>query len=199
MVGCVVDSGWSVTATAQRFQVDAKTERKWRDRFLSESPGGLRDRSSRPQRSPNRTPRPLRRRVLKMRRKRRWGAAHIAFEVGLASSTVQAILNGCGVGRLDRGDRATNTRPARRYQRERPGELIPLTSRRSLGSPMVAGGGPVAAVMRVKDPNFAESDTDTFTLRSMTAVASPTQRSTTMNKPTPPRGSGHGPQPGTRR
>jgi len=44
MVGCVVDGGWSVTATAERFQVDAKTVRKWRDRFLSEGPGGLRDR-----------------------------------------------------------------------------------------------------------------------------------------------------------
>jgi len=36
MVGCVVEQGWSVAATAERFQVDPKTVRKWRDRFLAE-------------------------------------------------------------------------------------------------------------------------------------------------------------------
>ena len=139
MVDCVVQRGWTVTATAQRFQVDAKTVRKWRDRFLTEGPGGLRDRSSRPRWSPNRTPRPLRRRVLKLRRKRRWGAAHIGFEVGLAASTVQTILNQAGVGRLDRGDRATDTRVVRRYQRDTPGELIHVDIKKLAGIP--AGGG----------------------------------------------------------
>ncbi len=139
MVDCVVQRGWTVTATAQRFQVDAKTVRKWRDRFLTEGPGGLRDRSSRPRRSPNRTPRQLRRRVLKLRRKRRWGAAHIGFEVGLAASTVQTILNQAGVGRLDRGDRATDTRVVRRYQRDTPGELIHVDIKKLAGIP--AGGG----------------------------------------------------------
>ncbi len=139
MVGCVVEHGWSVTATAQRFQVDAKTVRKWRDRFLAEGDAGLLDRSSRPRRSPNRTPRRLRRRVITLRRKRRWGAAHIAFEVGLAASTVQGILTRAGLGRLDRGDRATDTRPAQRYQRERPGELIHVDVKKIAGIP--DGGG----------------------------------------------------------
>ena len=139
MVDCVIEGGWSVTATAGWFQVDAKTVRKWRDRFLTEGPGGLRDRSSRPRRSPNRTPSQLRRQVLAMRRKRRWGAAHIAFEVGLAPSTVQTILNGAGVGRLDRGDRATNTRVVQRYQRDTPGELIHVDVKKLAGIP--DGGG----------------------------------------------------------
>ena len=56
MVACVLDRCWSVAATAERFQVDAKTVRKWRDRFLAEGDAGLWDRSSRPRRSPNRTP-----------------------------------------------------------------------------------------------------------------------------------------------
>jgi transposase-like protein len=81
MVGCVVEAGWSVAATAERFQVDPKTVRKWRDRFLVGGEAGLRDRSSRPRRSPNRTPQRLRRQVIRLRRKRRWGAAHIGFEV----------------------------------------------------------------------------------------------------------------------
>jgi transposase-like protein len=29
MVGCVLEMGWSVESTADRFQVDAKTVRKW--------------------------------------------------------------------------------------------------------------------------------------------------------------------------
>jgi transposase-like protein len=50
MVACLVDRGWSVTATAERFQVDAKTVRKWRDRFVADGDAGLEDRLSRPHR-----------------------------------------------------------------------------------------------------------------------------------------------------
>jgi hypothetical protein len=81
----------------------------------------------------------LRRRVLRLRRQRRWGADHIGFEVGLASSTVQNILNAAGVGRLDRGDRATHREPARRYQRDTPGELIHVDVKKLAGIP--PGGG----------------------------------------------------------
>jgi transposase InsO family protein len=142
MVLCVVDDGWSVAATAERFQVDAKTVRKWRDRFIADGVAGLVDRSSQPLRSPNRTPRPLRRRVIRLRRQRRWGAAHIAHEVGLAASTVQAILGRAGLGRLDRGDRATDGGSKRRrvrYQREHPGELIHVDVKKLAGIP--PGGG----------------------------------------------------------
>src|SRR5437879_4093913 len=84
MVGCVLERGWTIEATAERFQVDAKTVRKWRDRFVTEGEAGLLDRSSRPHHSPNRTPRTCRRRVVQLRRQRRWGADRIAFETGLA-------------------------------------------------------------------------------------------------------------------
>ena len=142
MVDCVVVGGWTVTAVAERFQVDAKTVRKWRDRFLAEGSCGLRDRSSRPHRSPNRAPEALRGRVIRLRRRRRWGAAHISFEVGLAASTVQRILHTEGLGRLDRGDRATNaaSKPApQRYQRDTPGELIHVDVKKLAGIP--PGGG----------------------------------------------------------
>ncbi|MCP4965505.1 MAG: transposase, partial [bacterium] len=138
MVACVVDQGWTIEATAERFQVDAKTVRKWRDRFLAGGVSGLRDRSSRPKRSPNRTPRGLRRRVIRLRRERRWGADHIAYEVGLAASTVQLILDRAGEGRLDHGDRATKAKP-RRYQREHLGELVHVDIKKIAGIP--DGGG----------------------------------------------------------
>ena len=138
MVALVIDDGWSIEATAERFQLDAKTVRKWRDRFLTEGEAGLQDRSSRPHRSPNRTLARRRKRVVHLRRKRRWGADRIAHETGLAPSTVQAILNAAGLGRLDSGDRATRP-PIVRYQRERPGELIHVDVKKIAGIP--PGGG----------------------------------------------------------
>ena len=65
MVECVLVAGWTIEATAERFQVDAKTVRKWRDRFVAEGNEGLLDRSSRPHRSPNETSRSRRARVLR--------------------------------------------------------------------------------------------------------------------------------------
>lgn len=137
MVACVLEQGWTVEMTAERFQVDAKTVRKWRDRFVANGAAGLLDRSSRPHRSPNRTRAAVRRKVLELRRRHRWGADHIAHETGLAASTVQGILNAEGVGRLDHGDRVAE--PVMRYQRERPGELIHVDVKKIGGIP--DGGG----------------------------------------------------------
>jgi len=153
MVDCVLIDGWSVEATADRFQVDAKTVRKWRDRFLTEGETGLLDRSSRPRSSPNRTPRARRRQVVRLRRKRRWGANHIGHELGMAASTVQAILNAEGLGHLDRGDRATDAEPVRRYQRERPGELIHVDVKKIAGIP--TGGG-----WRVRGRGYSGDNTE---------------------------------------
>jgi transposase InsO family protein len=139
MVDLVVEDGWTIEQTAERFQVDAKTVRKWRDRFLAEGPAGLEDRSSRPHRSPNRLPRACRRQIIRLRTKRRWGADHIAHEVGVAASTVQTLLRREGLGRLDHGDRATDREPVRRYQRDRPGELVHVDVKKLSGIPN--GGG----------------------------------------------------------
>lgn len=137
MVACVLDQHWTIEQTAERFQVDAKTVRKWRDRYLAEGDDGLLDRSSRPHRSPNRTRPKLRNKVLRLRRQHRWGADHIAHETGLAASTVQSILRAEGVGRLDRGDRATD-KPMR-YQFDEPGAMIHVDVKK-LGA-IPAGGG----------------------------------------------------------
>jgi hypothetical protein len=85
-------SGRTIEATAERFQVDAKSVRNWRDRFLTEGPSGLLGLASRPHRSPNATPDGSRRRISELRKTRRWGAAHIGHDVGRAGSTVQNIL-----------------------------------------------------------------------------------------------------------
>ena len=138
MVACLLDRGWTIEQTAERFQVDAKTVRKWRDRFVAEGPAGLLDRSCRPHLSPNRTAEADRARIVELRHQHRWGADHIAHEVGLAASTVQSVLRAEGLGRLDRGDRATAERP-RRYQRDQPGELVHVDVKKLSGIP--DGGG----------------------------------------------------------
>jgi transposase InsO family protein len=138
MVRLVIDDGWSIEATADKFQVDAKTVRKWRDRYRVEGESGLFDRSSRPHSSPNTTPPECRRRIIELRRQRRWGADHIAHEVHRAASTVQKILTSEGLGRLDSGDRATKE-PVIRYQRDRAGELVHVDVKKLAGIP--DGGG----------------------------------------------------------
>ena len=138
MVTAVIDDGWTIEQAAERFQVDAKTVRKWRDRYVAEGNQGLFDRSSRPRRSPNRTPARRRAECIRLRKRHRWGADHIAHETGLAASTVQNILNQAGLGRLDKGDRAS-AEPIRRYVRDRPGELIHVDVKKLAGIP--DGGG----------------------------------------------------------
>jgi Integrase core domain len=60
---------------------------------------------------------------VKLRVTRRLGPARIGFRLGLAPSTVHAVLGRYGCPRLAHLDRATGV-AVRRYERERPGELI---------------------------------------------------------------------------
>ncbi len=69
MIECVLVDRWSVAAVAERFQLDPKTVRKWRDRFLCEGTAGLTDRSSQPVRSPNKTSRRVERSELSLHRR----------------------------------------------------------------------------------------------------------------------------------
>lgn len=64
-----VESGSTIRATAERFQVSTTTVIRWRDRYLAAAATGRRptqedmvDRSSRPRSCPHRTPRRLERR-----------------------------------------------------------------------------------------------------------------------------------------
>ncbi len=195
MIDCVIDRGWTIEATAERFQVDAKTVRKWRDRYVTEGPAGLLDRSSRPHRSPNATPDECRRRIIELRQQRRWGAAHIGFEVGRAGSTVQKILTAEGLGRLDSGDRATKD-PVVRYQRDRPGELVHVDVKKLAGIP---DGGGWRIHGRGQAPSSKRSSTGYRFLHSALddRTGSSTPRSIRMNKPSLPSSSGPEPTPGS--
>jgi transposase InsO family protein len=120
---CVVEQGWPLRRAAERFQVSVSTAQRWATRYRAQGEAGMADRSSRPHRSPGRTPARLERRVLTLRVTRRWGPARIAGHLGLAASTVHRVLTRYRVARLAHLDRATG-RVIRRYERAAPGELV---------------------------------------------------------------------------
>ena len=125
-----VESGSTIRATAERFQVSTTTVIRWSGRYRSVLASGRRpgvqdmvDVSSRPRRSPSRTRPRIERKVKHLRVTRRLGPVQIAGRVGLAASTVHRILVRQGLNRLDHMDRATG-QVIRRYERQQPGDLV---------------------------------------------------------------------------
>ncbi len=120
---CVVEDGWPLRRAAERFQVSPTTAQRWADRYRDHGEAGMADRSSRPHHSPKRTPTRTERRIIKVRLLRRWGPARIAHHLRLVPSTVHRVLTRYRIARLDHLDRATS-RVIRRYERDKPGELV---------------------------------------------------------------------------
>jgi transposase InsO family protein len=112
--------GWSRRQAAEAFGLSLRTAAKWLSRFRLEGAEGLRDRSSRPHSSPRQTSEILRRRVLELRQKRLTGL-EIAQTLGLPRATVSRILRKAGVSRLRS---LQPPEPPRRYEHERPGDLL---------------------------------------------------------------------------
>jgi transposase InsO family protein len=105
------------------FMVAARTARKWADRYRAEGPAGMVDRSSRPHRSPTKTPEHLVRQIVRLRWRHRLGPVQIAGRLEMPASTVHAVLVRCRINRLTAIDRATGE-PLRRYEHAYPGSLI---------------------------------------------------------------------------
>ncbi|KAB1073273.1 IS481 family transposase [Methylobacterium planeticum] len=121
-----LSEGWSVSAVATALGLDPKTVRKWRARFAAEGAAGLRDRSSRPHRSPTRLDARAEAEIARLRRERLSGPA-IARQARRPLSTVGRVLRRLGLGRLAALDPKP---PVRRYERERPGELIHIDTKK---------------------------------------------------------------------
>jgi len=122
LVRRVLERGWSVPEAAEASGLSKRTAYKWLHRYKAGGLSGLADRSSRPRRSPGRTCRARRRRVVELRRERMSGA-EIAARLGLSPSTVARILRREGLHRLQSLEA---TEPPRRYEKQHPGELLHL-------------------------------------------------------------------------
>ena len=152
LVERVLVAGWSVSSAAAAAGVSERTAGKWLVRFRSEGPSGLLDRSSAPLTVANRTD-PRRVEAIAALRRVRFTGAEIAEVLGMALSTVSGILTRIGMGKLGR----LGLQPARRYERERPGELVHIDVKK-LGRIHQGAGKRVTAIKR--NPHRTHRDRD---------------------------------------
>jgi transposase InsO family protein len=143
---CVVEDGWPLRRAAERFQVSPPTVARWAARYRQQGVAGMADRSSRPRTSPHRTPVRAERRIVQLRVGKRLGPARIGWRLGLAPSTVHAVLRRYHCPPLAHLDRGTG-RPVRRYERDRPGELVHVDVKK-LGNIPDGGGWRVTGQAR---------------------------------------------------
>ena len=121
----LVATGLTITAAALVVGCSRQTASKWVNRRRRGE--SLRDRSSRPRRSPRRTSETVEQAILRTRAELREGPHVIGWALGIAASTVHAVLRRHGRSRLVR-------RQARegivRYERSRPGELVHVDAKK---------------------------------------------------------------------
>jgi transposase InsO family protein len=115
----VVEQGWPLAKAAAAAEVSGRTCSKWVARYRAEGAAGLLDRPSAPNVVANRTDERAVQVIAALRRLRFTGP-EIAELLDRPLSTVSGILQRIGMGRLGR----LGMEPARRYERQRPGELI---------------------------------------------------------------------------
>jgi len=115
-----VEAGWPVKRAAEAAGISVRTAYKWLGRHRLGGERRHHDRSSAPSRCPRTTP-PQRVAEIERLRRERLTGPQIARLLGMARSTVGAVLRRLGLGRLS----ALEPRPeVIRYERARPGELI---------------------------------------------------------------------------
>jgi transposase InsO family protein len=136
LVERVSEQSWSVARAAEAAGVSQRTVYRWLARWREEGLAGLRDRSSAPRRIPHRTPSDRVQAIAALRRLR-MTAAEIAEILGMALSTVSAVLKRIGLGKRSR---LSPPEPPNRYERKRPGELVHLDVKK-LGRISVRGAG----------------------------------------------------------
>src|SRR5262249_27974002 len=96
---------------------------KWAARYRAEGSTGMADRSSRPHSCPTKTPDQITRQVVRLRWRHRFGPVQIGGQLGIAPSTVHAVLVRCRLNRLSHIDRVPG-HPIRRYEHPYPGSML---------------------------------------------------------------------------
>jgi transposase InsO family protein len=117
----VLEERWKVAEVAAAQGVSERTVYRWLARWRA-GDRELCDRSSAPKRVPRRTPAAVEALIERLRRLR-MTSTRIAAELGMAVSTVGAVLARLGLHRLSRLE---PPEPPNRYERRSPGELVHL-------------------------------------------------------------------------
>ncbi len=123
MIRRIVEDGRPIAGVAAGFGISERRARTWLARWRAEGSAVLENRSSRPPASPRDLSAFWRAAVERLRRDYRLTGQQIADKLAMARSTVAGWLTRDGLGRLPAVEPKA---PPRRYQRERPGELIHL-------------------------------------------------------------------------
>jgi len=118
-----IESGRPVAHVAAEMGISRPTAYKWWHRWNDEGELGLVDRPSRPHSCPHRTSPAMEAQIEELRRTLKLGPARIGYRLGVPTSTVHRVLTRLGLSRLSWMDRPTG-RVIRRYERDRPGELV---------------------------------------------------------------------------
>ena len=119
--------GWSVTQAAAAVGVSRQTVHKWLRRFSAEGLAGLGERSSRPWRMPRLTRIDLTVRICSERLARRWGPHRLSYLLGLARSTIYAVLRRAELSRLGA---LVVKRLVLRSEWPAPGDLVHLDTKK---------------------------------------------------------------------
>jgi transposase InsO family protein len=130
-----VEAGWTVSAAAAAAGVSRQTGSKWVQRYRRLGAAGLADASSRPRRIRPGLPKRRVRRIIKARLAHRRGPRWLSWYLGIAASTIYAVLRRFGVNRL----KARNAEPVIRYEWPEPGDLLHLDVKK-LGRVPQGGG-----------------------------------------------------------
>jgi transposase InsO family protein len=127
LVRRVRERGWPVARAARAGGVSRTTAHKWLRRYDEGGEEALGDRSSRPHRLRQPTPRRTVRRIEQLRRRRK-AAWEIGQELGVPTSTVSRQLKQLGLGRIWRLEEALD--PPRRYEHKLPGGMFHIDAKR---------------------------------------------------------------------
>jgi transposase InsO family protein len=120
-----IESGRPVAHVAAEMGISRPTAYKWWHRWQAGGLDGLVDRSSRPWSCPHQTPPEVEASIEELRRTLKLGPARIGYRLGVPASTVHRVLVRLGLNRLSWMDRPTGG-VIRRYERDRPGDLVHL-------------------------------------------------------------------------
>ena len=126
LVSDVLQGGLTQAAAARLHRVSVPTVRKWVSRFVAQGQAGLRDRSSRPKRSPGSIAQTTADQIVEGRR-RYLTQARIAASTQVSKSTVGRVLRRAGLSRLSDLQPAE---PPQRYEHELPGDLVHIDTKK---------------------------------------------------------------------
>jgi len=126
MVCRIEEEGWTVSAAAEAAGLSVRRTYHWLARYRAGGERMLCDRSSTPARYRDPVPAERVAEIERLRRERLTGP-QIARQLVMPRSTVGVVLRRLGLGRLSHLDPKP---PAIRYQRQRPGELIHVDTKK---------------------------------------------------------------------